>query len=76
MGEFNILLWQRRAKYKNLESSMGKTLILSIVQTVQSSSVGNAFSSLYQSCLLGSGEIYNSVVINTVIHGSCCTLTV
>lgn len=55
---------------------MGKTLILSIVQTVQSSSVGNAFSSLYQSCLLGSGEIYNSVVINTVIHGSCCTLTV
>lgn len=31
MGEFNILLWQSRAKYKNLEASMGKAMISSIV---------------------------------------------
>lgn len=75
MREFNILLWQRTAKYKNLESSEENSDFKYCLNSTKLS-VGNAFCSLFHSSLLGSGEIHNSMAINAVIPCSWCTLMV
>lgn len=75
MSEFNTLLWQGISNYKSPEYNTEKTDFY-CVNTVQSSSVVNAFSSVYRGSLSGPGRIHNSVAFNTVICGSCYTRTV